>query len=278
MSAQHPIFQQYPIQQNKVHTSAGDQPTPYHVYDAHAILIGGTADYARVKDMLRSEQVTPAQTQSGRALMALWAVDETAASHGAHTEMQVSFYVTPQPVPPVRDGAFALLNFLLNVSGASQMCHGLWNNTREVVAYNREILGLSPRLAHSSFRFESGRAQFQFTDAESGALLSRGDVRMMARQPMDGASALFRSFGFLPALRAMSVKTPVTYVTNPMSDIMPRNARAYTIGASDAMIAQLFDAQQDKVELYAEGYNALDFQPTFIEHMRGFKLVYLNPQ
>ena len=27
------------------------------------------------------------------------------------------------------------------------MCHMLWNNTPETVAYNREILGLTPELA-----------------------------------------------------------------------------------------------------------------------------------
>ena len=106
----HPIFQQHPLSKEMVQTSVGAQPTPYHIYDGHAVLIGGTADLAAVKKLLHNERVVPVQTQSGRALMALWAVDEPVASHGAHTEMQVSFYVTHQPTAPVRDGEFAPLN------------------------------------------------------------------------------------------------------------------------------------------------------------------------
>lgn len=274
----HPIFQRYPLSAETVQTSTGLQPTPYHVYDGHAVLIGGTADLALVKKLLQSEQVVPAQTQSGRALMAVWAVDEPQASHGAHTEMQVSFYVTPKPVAAVCDGAFAVLNFLLNTPGASQLCHGLWNNTPNVVAYNREILGLAPHLARSSFHFGVDRAQFEFKDAETGRLLMHGDVRMLARQPLGAMSALIKSFGFVKAMQAGAIKTVQTYVTNPIGPVLPRNANALTVSASQTLVAQLFDPAQDKMALLDGTYSALDFKPEFIEHMRGFKMVYLNPQ
>lgn len=276
--AMHPIFQQHPLSKEMVQTSVGAQPTPYHIYDGHAVLIGGTADLAAVKKLLHNERVVPVQTQSGRALMALWAVDEPVASHGAHTEMQVSFYVTHQPTAPARDGEFAPLNFLLNTPGARQLCHGLWNNTPEVVAYNHEVLGLSPRLSHSSFLCSGNRTRFEFSDAETGQVLMRGDVSTLARQPMNAASAMFKSFGFFKALQAASIKTVTTHVTNPINTVMPRNADAKTLSASDSLIAQLFDPAQDKLELFAQPYTALDFKPAFIEHMRGFKMVYLNPQ
>ena len=159
--------------------------------------------------------------------MAVWAVDEPQASHGAHTEMQVSFYVTPKPVAAVRDGAFAVLNFLLNTLGARQLCHGLWNNMPNVVAYKCEILGLAPCLARSVFYYDAAdRLQFEFEDAASGQPLMRGNVRMLARQPMGAAMVLIKSFGFVKAMRAAAIKTVQTYATNPIGAVLPHNASA----------------------------------------------------
>lgn len=275
----HPIFEQFPLRSEPVQTSTGPQPTPYHVYDAHAVLIGGTADYAAVARVLASEQVTPAQTTSGRALMAVWAVDEPSASHGPHTELQFSFYVAhgKQKIT-VKDGPFAALQFLLSRAEGRQMCYGLWNNTAEVVAYNSEILGLTPRLMRSEFSFPAGRVQFAFYDAQSGALLARGDVHHAKNPPLDATIALFRNFGFGAALRAASMKTIETKVVNPISPHLPRNADAPTIASPDALIPQLFDPRQDKLTIAVAPYAQLDFQPTFVEHLRGFKMVYLTPE
>ncbi|MBU6359044.1 MAG: hypothetical protein KGS46_03365 [Chloroflexi bacterium] len=44
-----PIFQRYPLSAEAVQTSTGSQTIPYHVYDGHVVLIGGTADLALVK-------------------------------------------------------------------------------------------------------------------------------------------------------------------------------------------------------------------------------------
>ena len=140
------IFERYPISAQKVQTSMGQQPTPYHVYDGHLILIGGSADFDAVARLLADEQVYPIKTRSGRALMAIYVADDTEASHGAHTELQYSFYVTHQPTTPVKDGPFAPVHFLTTDPKARQMCYMIWNNTEESVAYNREILGLTPKL------------------------------------------------------------------------------------------------------------------------------------
>jgi hypothetical protein len=274
----HPIFQQHPLQDKKVATSAGQQPTPYHVYAGQALMIGGTADYARVSALLAGEQVTPAKTQAGRALMAFWAVDETSASHGAHSEMQISLYVSHRPTAPVKDSPFAPLHFILADAQARQMCHGLWNNTPEVVTYNAEILGLKPKLARSQFTYSKDRFAFSFHDAASGALLAQGDVRQARQSTLGATAALFGAFGLRLALRAASMKVIEVQVVNPISAHLPRNADARTLSHSAKIVAQLFDTKHDHLTLTDGVYSQLDFRPTFIEHMRGFQLVYLNPQ
>ena len=81
------IFEQYPLAEQKVQTSTDEQPTPYHVYDGHLMLIGGSADYGAVAALLAGEKVYPAKAELGCALMAIYVADETQASHGPHTEL-----------------------------------------------------------------------------------------------------------------------------------------------------------------------------------------------
>ena len=38
------LFERHPLADEPVSTSAGPQPTPYHVYDGHLVMVGGTAD------------------------------------------------------------------------------------------------------------------------------------------------------------------------------------------------------------------------------------------
>lgn len=273
----HPIFTQHPLSATRVMTSAGEQPTPYHVYDAHAVMIGGTADLAAVLALLKDEAVTPAQTSAGRALMALWAVDEPEASHGPHTELQVSIYVTHGGTPAiVPAGPFALLRFLLLTPGARQMCHGLWNNTPAVVAYNCEVLGLTAQLASSQFSARAGRVSFAFRDV-NGALLAEGDVHEDKRPSLAATGALFKAFGFAQAMRAVSLKTLETIVVNPITPLLPRNADARTLSAPDTLVAQVFDPARDHIALHVQPYAGLGFVPDFVEHMRGFRMVYCNP-
>lgn len=252
-------------------------PAPYHVYDGHAVLIGGTADLAAVRSLLAPEQVSAAVTTSGRALAAVWAVDETDASLGPHTELQISIYVSHGPPRVVNDSPFAALSFLLSDPVARQMCHGLWNNTAEVVAYNAEVLGLAPRLGASRFEAADGRVSFEFTDVGTGRAVARGDVREHARPPASAMLALTRSLGITLTARAAGMKVIETKVVNPISPVLPRNADAATYAASASIVAQVFEPGRDRLDVMAPAYAALDFRPTFIEHMRGFKMVYLNP-
>lgn len=272
------LFTRFPLADEPVATSAGPQPTPYHIYDGHLLLIGGTADLAAVEALLAPESMAPVRTASGRSPMGVWVADEPEASHGAHREAQVSFYVTPEPVAPIADSPFALLRFLLREPTARQMCHGLWNDTEAVVAYNREVLGLSPRLAEISFEAGDGRVRFSATDTESGAPILRGDVRQRRRSSFAASKALFQSFGLIGALEAAATKEVEVTVTNPVSEALPRNADARTVSRPETLIAEVFDPAQDRLELLAPPYAELDFRPDFVEHMLGLRFVYLPPE
>lgn len=273
------IFEQYPLAPEPVMTSTGPQPTPYHVYDGHLMLIGGSADFAAIRRLLADERVFPAETESGRALMAIYVADDTKASHGPHTELQYSFYVSHQPTAPVKDGPFAPVHYLITDPKARQMCYMIWNNSEATVAYNRDILGLTPRLATSTIERSGGRLRFTFHDAENGGFLAKGDIREATRQPVSAIAALFRSFGIRQALRAAAMKIVDVKVVNPITETLPRNADAQTLSRSQEMVTQLFDPMQDRLEIADDSpFSRLDFKPTFVQHMRGFQMIYDNPQ
>jgi hypothetical protein len=159
------------------------------------------------------------------------------------------------------------------------MCYRIWNNSAETVAYNRGILGLAPELAASTLSRQNGRFAFAFHDVESGDLLARGDVRQPTHQPLDAVIALFRSFGLRQAMRSASMKIVDVKVVNPINEWLPSNADAQTYSTSDNMVTQRFDSDHDQLEIAADmPFGQVDFTPTFVQHMHGFKMVYLNPE
>ncbi len=107
----HPLFENYPLY-GEQELSVGLVPIPYHTYDGHGLFIGGTADLASVKELLRNENVHPIQTTAGKAVMGIWVIDFTQASLGPHQELQFSILVSHQPALPIEDHPLTLLKAL----------------------------------------------------------------------------------------------------------------------------------------------------------------------
>ncbi len=271
----HPLFDAYPLD-GEHSISTGSVPTPYHIYDGHGLLIGGTADLASAKALLQHEDVVPLETTAGRAVAGVWVVDGTAASLGPHIELQVSLLVAHQPQPPIDDHPLTLLKALSVNPQARMFCHGLWNNTATVVAYNRELLGLDARLCEGEIDRADGRKQFRITD-EAGALLAEGTVREDERPSSKMAWSLLRLLGVRQMMAAASEGWLGASVVNPKSDALPLNGDAQTYVAADTPVVQLFDPATDSLTLGPEADAGLAFRPSFLEHFSPFRFVYLSP-
>lgn len=254
----HPLFQQYPLD-GTVQLSVGQVPTPYHIYDGVGAFISGSADAAAVRDLLRKEQVRPMLTRAGRAVMGIWICDFRQASLGPHHELQMSIFVARDPIHDIADHPISVLAMMLTRPEVQMMCHGLWNNSATVVAYNRELLSLNARLTHSRIESDSTSLRFDCRD-ELGATLALsaqlgfGRTLTLARQPWVG----------LP-------------VMNPVGVGLDWNAVAQTFTKNDVNAVRHFDARRDSLDLSAPGYAQLSFQPAAIQFMIGFKFVYLAP-
>lgn len=272
----HPLFETYPLEGER-EISVGRVPVPYHTYDGQGLLIGGTADSARIGELLQKEDVTPIQTRAGRALMGIWVVDFTEASLGPHKELQFSILVSHRPAAPVVVHPLALLKALFVNAEARMFCYRLWNDSPNVVVYNRELLDLPAALAAGTMRQAGGRLLFNFQD-EAGELLFEGEVESAARTSFRAGWSLFRLLGARQTLRAFSQPYLEAKVVNPMTETFPYNADAHSFLAADSPAVRFFDAASDRVG-FGEAYeNAFDFRPQFVEHFSPFRFVYLQPE
>jgi len=71
--------------------STGMAPVPYHLYDGHATLIGGTADRAAVKTLLQSDYRHACIRSRGLPRVALYA-----PLCRAHDRLQICLFACPQ--------------------------------------------------------------------------------------------------------------------------------------------------------------------------------------
>lgn len=273
----HELFRRYALSSEK-QLSCGIVPIPYHIYDGYGLLIGGTANLAAVKNLLKGEQVTPVETTDHQAMMAVWICDFSDASLGPHQELQFSIFVSRQAVNTIEPHPLAVIKVILHAD-VRMMCHGLWNNTARVVAYNRELLGLNAKLAKGTIQPDpqTDALAFSFSTDESNELIFKGRVRQMQRPSYKADFELMRLLG-LKTIQRLAVQPWITIqVMNPVGKVIPHNAEAQAYTKNESNAVRYFDPASDALEFGDNAYRALQFQPRFVQQMSGFKFVYLNP-
>lgn len=274
---QHALFQQFPLN-GKATISTGEVPTPYHIYDGYGAFIAGTADLAATQRLLQSEQVTPLQNTDGRALMGIWLCDFVDASLGPHHELQFSIFVTRQKTPALSNHPLSLLSAMLTQPDLQMMCHGLWNSTAVVVAYNRELLSLNAKLSTSTIERDAQKLQFDVRDAASGSAILTGHLSKPAQLSWSANWAFLRQLGFGKTMQANRQPWIEMQVVNPLGVRLTHNGVAKAMDKNDTNNIRYFDPQSDRLTFGNSPYCALDFRPQVVQHMSGFKFVYLEPQ
>jgi hypothetical protein len=241
--------------------------------------IGGTADLAAVQSLLHDQQLIPIQTQDGKALMAVWVCDFTEASLGPHQEVQISIFVSETPMLPVAAHPFAILNLISFDSNLKMLCHGLWNDTQTVVAYNRERLGLDARLTKGTLQpaADSSRTTFRFVDVEHGTPIIEGQFATPRSQPMRPIWTLMRVIGWSHTIQMARMPHLSLKVVNTISLLMSFHSAAQTYTKNDAQIIRLFDPQVDRLVFGDARYQSLGFTPQFVSYSTGCRMVYLDP-
>ncbi len=275
--ANHELFRAYPLAERNL--SIGRVTAPYQIYDGSILFIGGTANLAAVKALLDDQQMHPLQTEDDKALMAIWVCDFTDANLGPHQELQVSFFVSETPMLPVPSGAFTILKLVSLNPDVQMLCHGLWNNTEKVVAYNRELLSLDAHLTNGTIQsaLDQPRTTFRFVDAQSDRLLVEGQVTTPRSQRMRDMFALMRSLGWSNSMKMARMPYLTLKVINPLSELAARHMVAQTYARGDKQVTNVFDPNVDHIQLSDIRYHAVQFIPHFINRSSGIRFLYLDP-
>ncbi|HZQ69357.1 MAG TPA: hypothetical protein VFA68_12625 [Terriglobales bacterium] len=269
------MFRQYPLN-GKATISTGEVPTPYHIYDGYGALIGGTADLSAVQQLLKKEAVMPVDRGDGRTFMGIWICNFTDASLGPHHELQFSFFTGDQPTGRSTDHALELLA-LMTRPDTKMLCHGLWNSTPQVVAYNRELLSLNSRLANSQIHNGAGGLEFTFEDGENRVPLISGRLLKCMRFSMRATWDAMLQIGFRRVWSMARQPWVSLRILNPTGVMLPRNAVTESYTKNDVNLVRYFDPSNDELVFGDTQYALLGFTPQFVQHMKGFKFVYLEP-
>jgi hypothetical protein len=274
---EHQLFKQYPLNGTAT-VATGSVPTPYHIYDGYGAFIGGTADLAAVQQLLQPEQVTPIQITDGRALLGVWICDFSDASLGPHHELQCSIFVARQPVAPIAPQPVSLLAAMLTRPEIQMLCHGLWNNVPTVVAYNRDVLSLNARLTTSTIAKDARQLTFQFSDPVTSAPIAMGRLSRPQQPSWRASLALMAQLGLGQTLRISRQPCVPMAIVNPIGVRLPCNAVAQALAKNATNNLRYFDPATDLITFGDSPYRALHFEPQIVQHMDGFKFVYLQPE
>lgn len=272
-SKPHKLFQLYSLQGTET-TSVGELPVPYHIYDGYSFFIGGTADFEAVKDLIKGEDLLPIQTVDGKAVMAIWVADFTSASLNPHHELQFSIFVSKTKITPLASHPCNAL-VALTRQDVKMLCHGLWNSTQDVVAYNRELLSLNARLTKSDIQRNGNTIKFVFEDAGTNTPIISGSIK---NTPTSSALFAFMSkLGFRDSLKLMSEPWSSMDIVNPKGVILAENATAKAFAKSDVNVLHTFDST-DNLHIEHLLYKSLNFTPDTVQYADKCKFIYLHPE
>jgi hypothetical protein len=215
------------------------------------------------------------QPSSGAGVTRFWICDFTDASLGPRHELQFSIFVARQPVRDIPAHPLSLLAAMLTRPAVQMLCHGLWNNTPTVVAYNRKLLSLNARLTQSTITRNSQEVRFEFCDAVSGAPILAGCVHK-PQQPAWRAS--FALLGLGQTVRLSRQPWAPMAVVNPLGVGLAHNGVAQAMSKNAVNKVRYFDLVVDSLTTGDTPYRNRGFTPHFVQYMDGFKFVYLQPE
>ncbi len=273
----HQLFKRFPLAGTAT-LSTGEAPTPYHIYDGYGLFIGGTGEAVAVQQLLKAEALTPVQTTDGRAVLGLWICDFTDASLGPHHELQFSIFVTPHESAPIAPHPLNAPLLMLTRPDVQMLCHGLWNNTPPVVAYNRELLSLNARLCNSRIEETDHALRFAFTDSATDRPVLSGEVSHPRQASARANWAFMHRLGWRRGWAVTRQPWLELDVLNPLGVKLDRHAAARTYTSNAANVLRFFDPGTAPLEFGDTPYRALHFMPQCVQHMSGFKFVYLLPE
>lgn len=275
MKNMHELFKKYPLD-SEVIINGEKLSSPYHIYDGSLFFVFGKCDANVATKILEEENMFPFIDENGKALMAVWIGDFTKANLDAHHELQISLFASFTKPLKIDSNNFSIFNLLITKPDFRMVCHGLWNNTKRVVDYNKEYLKLNAFLTKSTIEKIGNKEKFSFCD-EDGNSIVNGELEIVNKQSPIIMWKVLKSMGFEGIKKAISSKFISIKVVNTKNPFSDKNLVASTYTHNSNPFIRYFN-HNDKLEINNPFYKALNFSPEIIEQVNNVKMVYLRPE
>lgn len=269
------LFQRYPLSGTHVTRSGAVVSTPFHCYDADALILYGTADLAALESLTQGTGYFPVSTDTDpgrRGFVRLWLMDYQDTILGPYHEWVISIDADRHPRAIPWKNAFSAM-----VPSADPDHHGLIDrlllDQPLACEYGRELLGLDKRPGRFAIQRERSRVRFEVTDAE-GLLVARGDLAT-ARGPRAALRSLYGIAAALGPAGTLRMLTSAVLMEDAVTrDVLsgPGDARLKLLRVVLASTPALRPVDGDdrlefgpKSELGCR-LGALDFRPMIVYH------------
>ena len=175
--------------------------SPYHCYDADALILAGDVDAAAATAILADEKLSPVRVTTGHAVASLWLMRYLDTSLGPYTEVVLTMAATAAPASPRAIDYVADYAALLLDPDVIVFCHRLLLPTTAdlAIAYGRELLHFDKEGV--DLKLVRGATTEVKVD---GRLSADIGVHAPASTQLGGMVRVMRAAGLVRTLRALS--------------------------------------------------------------------------
>jgi hypothetical protein len=277
MSEKTAIFANNPVT-SSISLSTGNAPTPYLVQDGEALLIFGSIDAESLRSALAGEAIYPVATSESRMAAGFIFADFHEASMGPHCELQFFVLASDRPGEMIGSSPYALPIAMATNPNWGTVCMQLWNNSRPVIAYNNEYLGLNAEYAELElFSGDEPRNIKVEVTGSSGDPIVKGSVRRRRSTTLPAIWHMAKLTSLRRLMRLGAAPFVGSHVINRVSSVMPANRRAQIFTASDHNVVRKWSDTTDAIQIFDPEISALDFTAVSVQHLWPFRFVYRHP-
>lgn len=281
-SDHHGLFLSAPSDQIVTLKSGVKTTVPFHAENAHAVIIAGTADSNKIKELMKGQDFHPLVTEDNKAIAVLWFVSYPNSTGGAYHELAWTILSSRQPKQVTwNQDPFRLAQFFLDYSTVLYI-HKIWLDEQLPLQYGIEILGTDKHMMKNlkDKRADTMDVNWQLPNGETvvqADVLIKPSIPTMLISMVKTALAvgIFKSVKLLTSPFTYTLSSPKGI--NPEVDMVSggENVRYHIKGFGD-VTAFPYDTATDKL-IFGKDLSAIQFTPQLKLVAPSFDFVFYPP-
>jgi len=262
----HGIFSLAPSTHTTTLKSGVKTTIPFHAYQSNALIILGTANLNKMKDIMKGQDYQPVSTEDGKAVVVFWFMNYPNSTAGPYKELVYAIISSKDPMTVNwYQDPFQLAKLYLD-SHIIFYVNKLWLTEQLPIDYGIEILGTDKYLMKVASDNWQDTVTFDWV-LPNGSPLVKGSIVAKPNKvdELKGAFGLASAIGLQRTIKLLL--SPLTYTLCSPKGINPNlerlneghNTRYHITGFGDVG-ASLFDKSIDTLH-FGSDLSILEFNP-----------------